>query len=57
MFSARTGAAVVNQRQTQQTVPAARPAAGRPAAQPARSQNAGGGDAGRVDELELQVMA
>lgn len=56
-FSARTGAPAMNQRQSQQTVPMTRPAGSKPAAQPARNQNAGGGDAGRIDELELQVIA
>jgi len=53
--SARTAAPAVNQRQMHQSMQAARPAATRPAAQPARNQNAGGGDSGRVDELALQV--
>ena len=59
-FSARTA---VNQRQ-QQTGGAARPAAGKPAAQSVKNQNAGsgdiynaGGDGGRVEELTMQVMA
>jgi len=57
VFSARTsGAAAASQRPMQQTVAPPRPASGRPAAQPARNQNIAGGDTGRIDELELQVI-